>query len=65
MVSFSLPRNWYRLVSEPNSEISHDLRPINAIRFLTMYCVMVGHCVLFMNVLPQMNPQYMERVILV
>lgn len=61
IVSFSIPRNWYRLTSKTNSQISNDLRPIQALRFLTMFCVVIGHCVLFTNVMPVYNPQYMEK----
>lgn len=62
IVSFSIPRNWYRLNSKPDSDISTDLRPIHAIRFLTMMGVILGHVLLFFNVLPSFNPQMMEKV---
>lgn len=62
MVSFSVVRNWYRLVTESGSEVSRDLRPIHAIRLFTMFCVIMGHCGLFINLMPSFNPQYMERV---
>lgn len=62
MVSFSLPRNWARFMAESNNQIARDLRPINAIRLLTMFCVMMGHSALFMNIIPSSNPQYMEKV---
>lgn len=49
-------------MAESNNQIARDLRPINAIRLLTMFCVMMGHSALFMNILPSSNPQYMEKV---
>ncbi|KAJ6641727.1 Nose resistant to fluoxetine protein 6 [Pseudolycoriella hygida] len=61
IVAFSIPRNWYRLVSKTENQMSNDLRPIQALRFLTMYCVVIGHSVLFMNFLPVYNTQYMEK----
>lgn len=61
ILSFSIPRNWYRLISKSKSQISNDLRPLQALRFLTMFCVVIGHVVLFMNVMPVYNPQYMEK----
>lgn len=61
VVTFSLTRNWYRLISKSNNPSSNDLRPIQALRFLTMFCVVLGHIVLNVNVLPVYNPQYMEK----
>lgn len=65
LVTFSLLRNWYRLNSKSKNEISMDLRPIHAIRFLSMVLVIMSHCALFINVLPVLNPQYMEGVSLI
>lgn len=48
-------------MSESGTDLAQDLRPINAMRFLTMFCVILGHCVLLMNSLPTSNPQYMEQ----
>lgn len=61
VVAFSIPRNWYRLMAKNRSQISDDLRPIQALRFLTMFGVVLGHCVLFTNVMPMYNPEYMEK----
>ncbi|XP_037044343.1 nose resistant to fluoxetine protein 6-like [Bradysia coprophila] len=61
VVSFSIPRNWYRLTAKVHSQTSDDLRPVQALRFLTMFGVVIGHCVLFMNVMPLYNPEYMEK----
>lgn len=43
VLSFSLPRNWYRLKSQPTSEESRLLRYIQGFRFLTIYLVVWGH----------------------
>lgn len=48
-------------MSKSDSQTSKDLRPIQALRFLTMFCVVIGHCVLFINVMPVYNPQFMEK----
>ncbi|XP_055708626.1 nose resistant to fluoxetine protein 6-like isoform X1 [Phlebotomus papatasi] len=59
-VTFSLLRNWYRLMSGPKTNSDKDLRCIHAMRFLTMFCVIIGHTILFLNVFPVFNPQYIE-----
>lgn len=61
-VSFSFLRNWHRLTMIPKSDIDRDLRCIHALRFITMYCVIIGHTILFLNVFPVYNPQYIELV---
>uniref|UniRef100_A0A336LKH3 CSON009729 protein n=1 Tax=Culicoides sonorensis TaxID=179676 RepID=A0A336LKH3_CULSO len=35
LLCFSIVRNWYRLTSQPNTEISRDLRCLNAFRYIT------------------------------
>lgn len=62
LVSFSLARNWYRLIGEENDEIARDLRPFNAVRFIFMYCVMMAHIGVFTSVSPTINPEWMEDV---
>lgn len=46
----------------PKNDIDRDLRCIHALRFITMYCVIIGHTILFLNVFPVYNPQYIELV---
>lgn len=62
LVSFSLTRNWYRLIGDSNDEVARDLRAINAIRFLFMYGIVLAHVGVFTNVSPTTNPQFMENV---
>lgn len=61
-VSFSFLRNWNRLTMVPKTKSDRDLRCIHALRFITMYCVIIGHTILFLNVFPVYNPQYIELV---
>lgn len=64
LVSFSLPRNWYRLTGEssPASDLSRDLRSINAIRVMCMGGVILGHSALSTSITPVYNPQFLESV---
>lgn len=63
LLCFSLPRNWYKLTSETqNSELSRDLRSINAFRTICMFGVICAHCALANNMCPQLNPYYIEQV---
>lgn len=52
LVSFSLTRNWYKLTGDSgsNSELARDLRPINAIRCLCMFGVILGHSALSLSI---------------
>lgn len=62
LVSFSLTRNWYRLIGDSNDEVARDLRAINAIKFLFMYGIVLAHVGVFTSVSPIANPQFMENV---
>lgn len=63
LLCFSLPRNWYKLTTETqNSELSRDLRAINAFRTFCMFGVICAHCALANNMCPQLNPYYIEQV---
>lgn len=63
LLCFSLPRNWYKLTTETqNSELSRDLRSINAFRTICMFGVICAHCALANNMCPQLNPYYIEAV---
>ncbi|XP_031617702.1 nose resistant to fluoxetine protein 6-like [Contarinia nasturtii] len=62
LLCFSLPRNWYKLTLETqNSELSRDLRSINAFRTICMFGVICAHCALANNMCPQLNPYYIEQ----
>ncbi|XP_038121399.1 nose resistant to fluoxetine protein 6 [Culex quinquefasciatus] len=60
LVLFSLARNWQTLVAKRRSTLSKDLRFIQSARFLVMYLVIAGHCMLFNCIFPLMNPEYVE-----
>lgn len=62
LVSFSLPRNWYKLISDSNGELSRDLRAINAMRTFCMFGVICGHAALANSMSTQRNTYYMEEV---
>lgn len=62
LVSFSLPRNWYKLISDSSGELSRDLRAINAMRTFCMFGVICAHAGLANNISPQKNTYYMEEV---
>lgn len=61
LVSFSLPRNWYRLSMENTHDLGRELRFIQALRFLGMLGVVYGHSLLFSNIFPVKNPQNVEE----
>ncbi|XP_052870453.1 nose resistant to fluoxetine protein 6-like, partial [Anopheles cruzii] len=47
LVSFSLIRNWYRITSRNDDQLSHDLRYIHAIRMIVFMGVTLGHAVFY------------------
>ncbi|XP_029725442.2 nose resistant to fluoxetine protein 6-like [Aedes albopictus] len=60
LVLFSLPRNWQILMAKRRTTLSKDLRFIQSARFLIMYLVIAGHCMLFNCIFPLLNPEYVE-----
>jgi hypothetical protein len=58
---FSIRRNWHILSAPVKSDV-RDLRFIQAVRTLTMFGVIIGHCGWFSIVLPSINPIFMENV---
>lgn len=62
LVLFSLPRNWQILMAKRRTTLSKDLRFIQSARFLIMYLVVAGHCMLFNCIFPLLNPEYVEFV---
>ncbi|XP_062550046.1 nose resistant to fluoxetine protein 6-like isoform X2 [Armigeres subalbatus] len=60
LVLFSLPRNWQILTTKRRTTLSKDLRFIQSARFLIMYLVIAGHCMLFSCIFPLLNPEYVE-----
>ncbi|XP_063697874.1 nose resistant to fluoxetine protein 6-like [Culicoides brevitarsis] len=64
LVAFSIGRNIRRLVkSEPpiRGSLEDDLQFLYAIRFLTMFCVVGGHVLLFNEIFPISNSEYIEK----
>ncbi|XP_049292985.1 nose resistant to fluoxetine protein 6-like isoform X3 [Anopheles funestus] len=47
LVSFSIIRNWYRITSRGDDQLSHDLRCIHAIRMIVFMGVTLGHVVFY------------------
>ncbi|XP_058465293.1 nose resistant to fluoxetine protein 6-like [Malaya genurostris] len=60
LVAFSLPRNWQILTAKRRSTLSKDLRFLQGARFLVMYLVIAGHCMVFNCIFPLHNPEYVE-----
>ena len=62
LTAFSLLRNHHRLFNDNRWSESKDLRFLDTIRFLSMFCVMLGHSAMTHSVLPLDNPQFIEKV---
>lgn len=65
LISFSIVRNIRRLANSPppvKGSIEDDLQFLYAIRFLTMFCVVGGHVLLFNEIFPISNPEYIEVI---
>lgn len=63
LIAFSFGRNVRRLVNNVpvvKGSIEDDLQFLYAIRFLTMFCVVGGHVLLFNEIFPISNPEYIE-----
>ncbi|XP_062550135.1 nose resistant to fluoxetine protein 6-like [Armigeres subalbatus] len=59
--SFSLKRNWYRLISRSKDQLNEDLRFFQTFRFLTFFLVIMGHCSDMFAVTPISNTFERER----
>lgn len=59
LLAFSLPQNFNRLMSKPNTKLGQDLAFVQAIRFLTMVIVIIGHVDMGFNMNPA-NPDFIE-----
>jgi hypothetical protein len=57
---FSIRRNWY-ILSAPAKEF-RELRFIQAVRTLSLFGVIIGHCGWFSIILPSYNPIFIEDV---
>ncbi|XP_053686956.1 nose resistant to fluoxetine protein 6-like [Sabethes cyaneus] len=60
LVAFSFPRNWQILMAKRRTTLSKDLRFLQGARFLVMYLVIAGHCMVFNCIFPLVNPEYVE-----
>ncbi|XP_058463025.1 nose resistant to fluoxetine protein 6-like [Malaya genurostris] len=60
--SFSILRNWYRLTSRSQDQLIKELRFIQAIRFLAMHLVILGHAALLYAVIPVQNTARAEMM---
>ncbi|KXJ74104.1 hypothetical protein RP20_CCG014358 [Aedes albopictus] len=61
-VSFSILRNWYRLTSRSQDVLNKDLRFFQAIRYLTMNLVILGHAALIYSIAPSQNTMRIEMM---
>lgn len=60
LLSFSLPRNWYRLVTPSNTVMGKDLRYVQGLRVVSVFGVVYSHVFLGFNFAPAINPEYIE-----
>jgi hypothetical protein len=58
---FSMRRNWHIISSDTKSEY-RELRFLGAIRALTLFGVIIGHCGWYAIFLPSNNPIFIEDV---
>lgn len=61
LTSFSLKRNWYRLIGRSKDQLNEDLRFFQTFRFLTFLLVIMGHCADMFAVTPISNTFDRER----
>ncbi|XP_053686964.1 nose resistant to fluoxetine protein 6-like [Sabethes cyaneus] len=61
-VSFSILRNWYRLTSRSQEPLNKQLRFFQAIRYLTMNLVIMGHAAFLFTIFPSQNPSAPEMM---
>lgn len=62
LISFSLPRNWYRLQSQPTGEEGRLFRYIQGFRFITIALVIAGHALIGFTLGFIQNPYKYEEV---
>uniref|UniRef100_A0A336N0V7 CSON012707 protein n=1 Tax=Culicoides sonorensis TaxID=179676 RepID=A0A336N0V7_CULSO len=64
LIAFSITRNTKRLMCSSGpikGSFEADLQFLYALRFLTMFCVIGGHVLLFNEIFPSSNPEYIEQ----
>lgn len=61
MLAFSLSRNWYRLVSMPQTEEARILRYVQGFRFLTILLIVYGHTLIGFTLGLTLNPYKVEE----
>uniref|UniRef100_A0A336KWQ4 CSON015542 protein n=1 Tax=Culicoides sonorensis TaxID=179676 RepID=A0A336KWQ4_CULSO len=61
ILAFSLPRNWYRLISIPQTEESRVLRYIQGFRYITIFFVIWGHTLVGITLGFNLNPYKVEE----
>lgn len=61
LIAFSLTRNWYRLLSTPQTEESRTLRYIQGFRYLTILFVVYGHTLIGFTLGLTLNPYRVEE----
>ncbi|XP_055610840.1 nose resistant to fluoxetine protein 6-like [Uranotaenia lowii] len=61
LTSFSVKRNWYRLIGRSKDQLNEDLKFFQAFRFLTFSLVIMGHCADMFSVTPIANPIDREK----
>lgn len=62
--SFSVRRNWTRLLEQPSGELYGDLGYIDGLRVFVSVLVMAIHCLMVSGIFPLQNPEYTEDMLL-
>ncbi|XP_055921314.1 nose resistant to fluoxetine protein 6-like [Eupeodes corollae] len=62
LTSFSMFRNYYRLVVPSKSELARDLRFLETYRFFATLLVVFGHVLLSIKGVPLQNTQFIEQL---
>ncbi|XP_037888712.1 nose resistant to fluoxetine protein 6-like, partial [Glossina fuscipes] len=60
LTSFSLYRNYYRLLA-PSSIEKNELKFINGLRVFLLFCVVMAHSVVLDMLIQTQNPEYFEK----
>ncbi|XP_055839705.1 regulator of hypoxia-inducible factor 1-like [Episyrphus balteatus] len=61
LTSFSLFRNYFRLVVPSRGELARDFRFLETFRFFAIIMVIFAHALLILKAVPTLNTEYAER----
>ncbi|KAH8372749.1 hypothetical protein KR009_004406, partial [Drosophila setifemur] len=61
LTSFSLVRNYYRLIQPHSTDLSRDLRFFDGFRAIGVFVVILGHTLMIFMSIPIENPEFYEQ----